>query len=303
MAESPKSAVETRVPPGSSRFFAYSTKSAITRPRGDARLARVDGACDVAVGREANVVEHDLVEAGLGRRLGDRDAVVPDPTVVGVDPAEACARRPDAAVRALDCQIRPPLRELRILEADDAADHVDAVPVGQRDERLRVVEGARRADGARERHIGRRESDLAALVLDVELDRVEPVALVGRRTPGTCREARQARRSRERRGSRPGSGRGLAAVAGRRRRRRHGRRRMRRRRSGWSLTNRAPMTTAITTRRRTARTAARRRRLVRRVWSRRARKRSFGSNWSVEHGHRITERTAFAQPRRRNCPR
>ena len=88
------------------------------------------------------------------------------------------ARRPDAAVRSLDREIRPSLRELRILEADDPADHVDAVPVGQRDEGLRVVEGARCADGARERDVGRHEPDLAALVLDVQLDRVEPVALV-----------------------------------------------------------------------------------------------------------------------------
>jgi hypothetical protein len=44
-----------------------------------------------------------------------------------------------------------------------------------------------------------------------------------------------------------------------------------------SLTKRAPMTMTITARRRNARTAARRRRFVRRVWSRRARKRSFGS--------------------------
>ena len=45
----------------------------------------------------------------------------------------------------------------------------------------------------------------------------------------------------------------------------------------FSPTNRAPITTTITTTRRSARTAARRRRFVRRVWSRRARKRSFGS--------------------------
>ena len=75
----------------------------------------------------------------------------------------------------LDREIGAPSRELRILEADDAADHVDPVPMREGHQRLRVVVRARRTDRARERDIGRLEPDLAALVLDVELDRVEAV--------------------------------------------------------------------------------------------------------------------------------
>ena len=145
---------------------------------GDARPARIDGAVGVAVGGEADVVEHDLVEPGVGGGLRDGRAVVPDAPIVGIDPAEAGRGRPDAPVGALDGEVGTLARQSRVLEAHDAADHVDAVAVSERDQRLRVVEEPVRADRARQRHVRGRESDLSRLVLDVELDRVEAVALV-----------------------------------------------------------------------------------------------------------------------------
>ena len=120
MAERPKTSAETRTPSFFSRADAYWTNCGITQAIGVARLAREDGALDVAVGREADVVELDLVEAGAGGDLCDRDVVVPDPTVVRIRPAEPGRVRPDRAVRAPDRQVRPSVRESRVLEDDDA---------------------------------------------------------------------------------------------------------------------------------------------------------------------------------------
>ena len=184
---------------------------------GDARPARVDGVVEVAVGREPNVVEHDLVEAGIGSGLRNRRAVVPDAAVVGVDPAEPGRRRPDASVTALDGEVGTLAGEVRILEADDPADHVDALPMGERDERFRVVEEPRRADGVRQRHVRGREADLAALVLDVELDRVEAVALVADvlpELPGQRREGAGDMHAADLDGERPWARRGCCALRG-----------------------------------------------------------------------------------------
>ena len=62
---------------------------------------------DIPVGREANVVEHDLVESRPGRRSGDVDVVLPDAPVVRVRPPEAGRVPPDRAVGPLDREIRP----------------------------------------------------------------------------------------------------------------------------------------------------------------------------------------------------
>ena len=177
-AERPKTAVETLRAARLEPLLRVLDEVGDDAPLGDARPPRIDGAVDVAVGGEADVVEHDLVEPGVGGGLRDGRAVVPHAPVVGIDPAEPGDGRPDAPVGALDGEIGPLARERRVLEAHDAADHVDAVAVSERDERLRVVEEPVRADRARQRHVRGRESDLSALVLDVELDRVEAVALV-----------------------------------------------------------------------------------------------------------------------------
>ena len=63
----------------------------------------------------------------------------------------------------------------RILEDDDPADQVDALRVSQPCDLAGAVVGARGTDPRRERHRGRDEPDLAVLVLDVELDRVQAV--------------------------------------------------------------------------------------------------------------------------------
>src|SRR5919106_2659497 len=88
-------------------------------------LALVDGGREVAVGREADVVELDLVEARLCRSRGDVHVVLPDPLVVRVGPAEPAARQPDAAAAALNGHTGLPAGEVWVLEDDDAADEVD----------------------------------------------------------------------------------------------------------------------------------------------------------------------------------
>jgi hypothetical protein len=74
----------------------------MTSPLRSRVLPGVDRRADVAVGREADVVEHDLVEARSGGGGRDRDGVVPDAPVVRVDPRQSRVRRPDRAVRPLD---------------------------------------------------------------------------------------------------------------------------------------------------------------------------------------------------------
>ncbi len=82
---------------------------------------------EVAVARETDVVELDLVEARLRGGHGHVQVVGPDASVVGVRPAEARVVVPEGAVGVADCKGRPLLGEHRVLERDDAADQVDAV--------------------------------------------------------------------------------------------------------------------------------------------------------------------------------
>ena len=67
-------------------------------------------------------------------------------------------------------------RRARVLEHDDPPDQVDAGSMRLLRDLARVVVVLRSADLARERHGGTDEADLAVLVLDVELDRVQPAA-------------------------------------------------------------------------------------------------------------------------------
>ena len=77
----------------------------------------------------------------------------------------------------MDRELRPCCGKPRILEHDDAPDQVDALFVELPDDRLRVVVAARRTDRVHERHRPRCERDVASLVLDVELDRVQALVL------------------------------------------------------------------------------------------------------------------------------
>ena len=104
-AERPKTAVETLRAAGLEPLLRVLDEIGDDAPLGDARPSRIDGAVDVAVGGEADVVEHDLVEARVGGGLRDRRAVVPDAPVVGIDPAEPGDGRPDAPVGALDGEV------------------------------------------------------------------------------------------------------------------------------------------------------------------------------------------------------
>src|SRR5436190_17111966 len=128
---------------------------------------------EVAVAREAHVVELDLVEAGFRGGGGDVHVVAPDPAVVRVRPAEARVVQPEGAVAAMHRQLGPLRREHRILERDDAADQVDPVLMRQAHDLLRVVVRGGGSDLVRQRHARMVEADTPVLVLDVELDRVQ----------------------------------------------------------------------------------------------------------------------------------
>ena len=144
-----------------------------------ARLTREDRCGEVAVGGEADVVELDLVEAGFRGGHPELDVVVPDALVVRVRPAEAGDGRPHASRGRPDRVARGIRGEDGILEADDAPDEVDAGRVRLLCHLDRVVVVFRRADLVRERHLRPAEPDLAVLVLDVELDGVQPVLREG----------------------------------------------------------------------------------------------------------------------------
>jgi len=132
---------------------------------------------DVAVRREAHVVELDLVEAGLRRGDGDVDVVAPGGARVRVEPGEAAARLPHAAVRMPDRELRVRDSRDRVLERDDAADQVDPGPVRLARGRAGVEVRPGGAVGARDPRRAADERDVAALVLQVDLDGVQAVAL------------------------------------------------------------------------------------------------------------------------------
>ncbi len=160
-------------PRGFRRFVAYSTKLAIVCHFGSERRLAIDSTVDVPVAREARVVEHDLVEAGSGGCHRDVDVVLPDPLVVRVRPPEPGAVAPHRAVSRTNRHPGTSLGQPWILEHDDAPDQVHAGGVRLPRDRGRVVVALRAADLCRERHSARAEADLAVLVLDVELERVQ----------------------------------------------------------------------------------------------------------------------------------
>ncbi len=176
-ADRPNTAAETRTPkrlePASRVLDECRHRVALLQPT----AIPVDRGADVAVGGEPHVVEHDLVEPATRSRFSDIDVVVPDPPVVRVRPAEARAVLPDGAVAAQDRELRTPVREDRVLEDDDAADEVQPATVNELRRVFRGVEVPRCSDlpGECRRTVG--EPDLPVLVLDVQLDRRQPVSL------------------------------------------------------------------------------------------------------------------------------
>ena len=138
---------------------------------------RDSGSPEVTVAREADVVELDLVEAQLRGLHCDVDVVLPDPRSYGfVQPSPPLfSQREPSDLRMASAGARAD--KDRVLEGDDAADQVEA---GLRGSARPSVGGCSSAcadaDPARERDVDG-EPDLAVLVLDVELDRVQPVLL------------------------------------------------------------------------------------------------------------------------------
>ena len=107
---------------------------------------RIHDRVDIAVAREPDVVELDLVEAGLRRRGGDVDDVSPGALVVRVQPREPRRVAPDGAVGPLQRELRPRRAQRRIGEGDDAADEIDAGLLGGARRCAAVVVEARRPD-------------------------------------------------------------------------------------------------------------------------------------------------------------
>ena len=172
----PKAAAETLTPSGPAGARRSAGRRARPRLRELVRIA-VDGRRDVTVGREADVVEKDLVEARSRCCGGEVDVVLPDPLVVRVRPGEPGTIAPDRPVAAPDRHVRPGRREDRILERHDAADEIDARLMREARRPARGVVIARRPDVPHERNTRRREPDLAVLLLDVELERGHAVVL------------------------------------------------------------------------------------------------------------------------------
>ena len=180
-------------------------------------LARVADQREVAVAREADVVELDLVEAEPRRGDGDVDVVLPDALVVGVRSSRArrcCARREPSRRRIASVGALPP-RAPGSSKRDDAADQVeprrvDLAATARRHRSSGFAAPTFRASG----HGRRDEADLAVLVLDVELDRVQAGRLQREVLVELAGERRRAPSSRGRRGSLRAAARGwITCVA------------------------------------------------------------------------------------------
>ena len=154
-------------------------------------LARVADERNVAVAREADVVELDLVEAGFGGGDGHVDVVAPGGAAVRVEPREAAVRPPDRAVGLVNCELGMRDRRDRILEAHEAPDQVDAGRVCLTRDGLRVVIRLGGAVSGRDRGRALDERDVAGLVLHVDLDRVQAVAPERQELLELAREAHQ----------------------------------------------------------------------------------------------------------------
>ena len=88
---------------------------------------RVDDVIHAAFGTEADVVELDLIEAGIGALLCDLDLIFPGVAVIRVDPGHAGIIREYAAVGLVVHPLRLHGREVGVTEGDDAGDGVDAM--------------------------------------------------------------------------------------------------------------------------------------------------------------------------------
>ncbi len=140
-----------------------------------AAQSREDHALTRAVGTSNVVVEH-VVDPRACRGHGDVDVVLPDGRVGEVrEPAVARVLR--AVGRLHDAVALAALpggrSEDRIAEAHEPADHTDPARMHLLHDVVEVVDVSDRTDLAAERH-GCVEAHLARLVLEVDLDRVDP---------------------------------------------------------------------------------------------------------------------------------
>ena len=133
------------------------------------------GRRQLAVGREAHVVELDLVEAPPDRFLAEGDVVGPHLFAERVHPGQLLVVDPGLAGPGVDDrQVRPGVGQDVVLEGHDAGDRVDAAGLEIGHQPVEVAQRGRAlgADGQRLRHLGLVE-DPAAVALDVDDHRVQ----------------------------------------------------------------------------------------------------------------------------------
>ena len=135
----------------------------------------VPGRRELAVSREADVVELDLVEALRDGLLGDGDGVVPNLLAERIHPGELLIVDPGlAGARVKDGPVGTVLGEHVVLEGDDARDGVDVARLEGGQEPLEVLDDDRplraRLEGQWHRSAVR---DEPAVALDVDDDCVE----------------------------------------------------------------------------------------------------------------------------------
>ena len=157
---------EARLARGTRRSTCSGVRAAPGRP--SSRAGRRDGGRSRRARRRCRA----------GRGDGDVDVVLPDGRVREVRETAVAGVR--AAVGRLDdlvalAALPGGRREERVAEADEAADDADPARVQLRDAVAQVVDVLRRRRSARPSGDGRVEAHLARLVLEVDLDRVDPV--------------------------------------------------------------------------------------------------------------------------------
>jgi len=131
---------------------------------------RVLGRPELAVGREAHVIELDLVEAAPDRLPSDGDVVGPDLLAEGIDPGQSLVVDPRlAGARVDDREVGPGVGQDVVLERHDAGDRVDATRLEVGHHRVELAQRGRPlgADGQRRLDL-RRVDDPPAVALDVD---------------------------------------------------------------------------------------------------------------------------------------
>ena len=136
-------------------------------------LLRVDDAVHAAFGTEADVVELDLVEAGVGALLRDLDLIFPGVAVIRVDPGHAGIIREHTTVGVMVHPLRLHRREVGVTEGDDAGNGVDAMLLQRLHQGRQVRDGVFLRSDLVDQRGGHLVLDAALIAEDVDHDGVQ----------------------------------------------------------------------------------------------------------------------------------